>query len=89
MAEETPSLDELILKESMRAEELSQAFIRFSLARNDVQMRLREVRENLPNVFTGEWNLNEYAVHPQDPDAPVISWVLPHTSFTNPPKGNT
>lgn len=46
-----PDLDELLRKESMAAEELSQAFIRFSVARNNVQNRLRELRENQPTLF--------------------------------------
>lgn len=49
-----PDLDALIKKEADAAEALSQAFIRFSLARNDVQNALREIRENLPNLFTND-----------------------------------
>lgn len=57
-----PDLDALLKKEADAAEELSKAFIRFSLARNDVQNALREIRENLPNLFTDEIDLNEVAV---------------------------
>lgn len=46
-----PDLDQLLQKEADAAEELSQAFIRFSLARNDVQNRLSEIRENQPTLF--------------------------------------
>lgn len=47
-----PDLDELMQKEFEAFEELSRAFIKHSLARNNVQNRLREIRENQPTLFT-------------------------------------
>lgn len=47
-----PDLDELLKREAEAFENLSQAFIRLSLARNAVQTRLREIREDQPTLFT-------------------------------------
>lgn len=49
-----PDLDELIKKEAEAFENLSQAFIQHSLARNAVKNRLREIGENQPTLFTAE-----------------------------------
>lgn len=46
-----PDLDALLRHESDAAEELSQAYIRYSLAHNNVLNRLREIRENQPTLF--------------------------------------
>jgi hypothetical protein len=46
-----PDLDELMQKEFEAFENLSKAFIRHSLARNAVQDRLREIREDQPTLF--------------------------------------
>jgi hypothetical protein len=56
-----PNLDELIRKEAAAAEELAQAFIRLTMARNNLFNHLREMRENQPNLFTGDWDFNEVA----------------------------
>lgn len=58
---EGPSLDELIQKEAEEFENLSAAFIKYSLAHVNLTTRLREIRENQPNLFTGEWDFNEVA----------------------------
>jgi hypothetical protein len=54
-----PNLDDLLKKEAEAFEGVSQAFIKLSIARNNVQNALREMRENQPNLFTGEMDLNE------------------------------
>ena len=56
----TPDLGELIRMEAEASEELAQAFIRVSMARNKLHTALRELRENQPNLFTGELDLNEF-----------------------------
>lgn len=49
-----PDLDQLLKEEADAFENLSQAFIRLSMARNAVQNRLREIRENVPTLFNQE-----------------------------------
>lgn len=46
-----PDLDELIRMEAEAAEELAQAFIRHTMARNKLAAGLREVREKQPTLF--------------------------------------
>lgn len=46
-----PDLDKLLKEESDAMENLSQAFIRFSLARSNVTRRLKEIREDQPTLF--------------------------------------
>lgn len=47
-----PDLNALLAKEAEAAEKLSAAYIRFSLARNDVLVALDEVRNDHPTLFT-------------------------------------
>lgn len=49
-----PDLDQLLKEEADAFEAHSQAFIRLSMARNNVQNRLREIREGQPTLFTQE-----------------------------------
>lgn len=47
-----PDLDNLLEQESTAAEELNQAYIRHSMARNRVINHLRHLREGHPTLFT-------------------------------------
>jgi hypothetical protein len=47
-----PTLDELIEDERMKAEDISKAFIRHSIARHHLIQRLKEIREAQPELFT-------------------------------------
>lgn len=59
-----PDLDELLKDLAEANENLSRAFIRQSLAWNKVDTALREIRENLPNLFTEDWDSNRVAMPP-------------------------
>lgn len=49
-----PDLDRLLQEEADAFEAHSQSFIRLSMARNKVQNRLREIREDQPTLFNQE-----------------------------------
>lgn len=47
-----PDLDALLRSETEAAEELNQAYIRYTMARNRSINALRELREGHPTLFT-------------------------------------
>lgn len=49
-----PDLDKLVKEEFDAFENLHQAFIRHSIARNAVKTRLQEVADKTPTLFTQE-----------------------------------
>ena len=49
-----PDLQALLAKEAEASEEFSKAYIRLSLARNDVMVALDELQNGHPTLFTTE-----------------------------------